>query len=82
MTGITRFYGWDTPLSKYRFVKFTYNGIPYTSVIKAYEHSKALHFGDKESAETIMKTDKGSMHRKIGKDIKVFIFILQNERWY
>ena len=71
-TKFTKFWGYESPLSKYRYCTINLHGIEFCSLIQCYEYSKAKHFGDSEAMEAILKTKKGSEHRTIGKNIKGF----------
>ena len=69
---ITKFFGYESPLSQYRFCSFEVLGVKFCSLKMFYEFMKASRFNDQEAKDAILNTTKGAEHHEIGKKIKGF----------
>lgn len=67
------YFFWGGPFSNWDTSFFTVDGIEYNCGEQFFMHMKALQFGDKESAEKIMKEKNPREQKALGRKIKGFI---------
>ena len=72
MVKVSKFFGFETPLSNFRFANFTVMGKTYTSVEMYYQFMKAEYFNDKEAMDAIMSAETPAEQRRIGQNVKNF----------
>lgn len=61
------------PLSNFCPASFKVNNVSYSSSEQAFQHAKALQFGDHRSAQRIMNNNDPDEHKRIGRNIANYV---------